>query len=882
MQEGTAFSPPKKRKVQKIITTIFLVVIILFLSATAAILIYLDQNDKAIKEVIVKQIEDNTDAKITITAAELQLFRYFPDITLKLAGVTFSSPDYVGQMPPLAKAGSFNVRFNLISFLRKQYVIESFVLEDADVVLFKTSSEKSNYAFLSPPQSDTSGKVVIPGILVPKIIMKNVLVRYIDDKKNSTYKVDIKEAMLDLSIIGETIDLSIACMIKSNIPRFDALSKEYSEINMDITYLLDEEELEINNGWIKTSAMVLFLSSEQISLKKEGDYNIILEANDLEITKALAYLPETSREQIAEYNPHGKISFKGFIKGKNIAEVNPEYEFTIQLNIDTLYPYGKELLLHNLKAQCEVGGKPNNPSAFYVKLMDVNAGVQHKTNLNGWIVIRDSERLYINSSIKTHCTLSEFDFLFPEGKPLTGTADFDLQYKGTLDGLQENLYDEIQRSKSQLIFDINNVAIHQPGSKKSMTVKKAKGVITPKRSDITQLDMVFDTSDISLTTQFTGLVPYISGKEKTIEGTLDLTSKTINVNEILNFFLPQQRSSGTGSSKKETTIPQFNGVVNMAINKLTYDDIVATEMHISMQSDANSIKINQLDGWCFGGSIKSKGNLYDYTTENPSITGNITAQYVDIANLFASCNNFGMHTLTSKNISGELISEIYMAAQFNPNWKVDMGSLRMDGDVKIYDGTLTDFGPLNDFSGFLALDDLSDIKFETLENQIYIHDEQIHIPGMDIKSNVLNLYMEGSQWFNGTMDYHIDLALADLLSAKYNNTNQDENFGVIQEDNKRKTRIFVVMEGTTENPKFRYDTPKVRKKISKELQQEKTAFQSLLKETFNSDSIIAPIPSQRDGFTIDWTDTLSKTKTPAKAAPKKEEETKTKKFEIDW
>ena len=90
----------------------------------------------------------------------------------------------------------------------------------------------------------------------------------------------------------------------------------------------------------------------------------------------------------------------------------------------------------------------------------------------------------------------------------------------------------------------------------------------------------------------------------------------------------------------------------------------------------------------------------------------------------------------------------------------------------IEDGRLVNYSPMQSLSSYLKVDDLTDIRFATLHNQIDIANQVIYIPSMQIKSSALDLQLMGTHTFKNGLDYHFTIALADLLASKFKKRNK--------------------------------------------------------------------------------------------------------------
>ncbi len=110
--------------------------------------------------------------------------------------------------------------------------------------------------------------------------------------------------------------------------------------------------------------------------------------------------------------------------------------------------------------------------------------------------------------------------------------------------------------------------------------------------------------------------------------------------------------------------------------------------------------------------------------------------------------------------------------------------------------------------------------------------------------------------------------MSELLSKKrklrkQNRAKQQEEFGYEEDDGLGRTRIFLKISGTIDNPVFSYDTKSLKDKIFNDLKIEKSNLKNILKEEFNwakkdTSEILFEhrIKQQEKGkFVIDWEDT---------------------------
>jgi hypothetical protein len=155
----------------------------------------------------------------------------------------------------------------------------------------------------------------------------------------------------------------------------------------------------------------------------------------------------------------------------------------------------------------------------------------------------------------------------------------------------------------------------------------------------------------------------------------------------------------------------------------------------------------------------------------------------------------------------------------------------------IENGRLVNYSPMQSLSTFLKVDDLTDIHFATLHNQIDIVDQVIYIPAMEIKSSALDLKLLGTHTFANGLDYHFTIALADLVASKFKLRNKgydnQSEFGPVEDDGRGKTKVYVSLSGTVDNPVVKFDKKAMREKISTDMKAQKAELKQIFRQEFN-------------------------------------------------
>jgi len=151
--------------------------------------------------------------------------------------------------------------------------------------------------------------------------------------------------------------------------------------------------------------------------------------------------------------------------------------------------------------------------------------------------------------------------------------------------------------------------------------------------------------------------------------------------------------------------------------------------NVSVKHGGGSLKVD--------GNVSQKGNLNHFSI-------NTTLSNVDIKNFFYSFDNFGMTSLTSKNLKGFLYSKTKIAGTITDQGKLVTNSLNGKVVFDVKRGALLSFDPIKNVGKFaFPFRDLDNVTFENLNGNFDIRGPRITINPMQINSSILNMDVAG-------------------------------------------------------------------------------------------------------------------------------------------
>ncbi|MBC8046082.1 MAG: hypothetical protein H7Y00_04755, partial [Fimbriimonadaceae bacterium] len=277
---------------------------------------------------------------------------------------------------------------------------------------------------------------------------------------------------------------------------------------------------------------------------------------------------------------------------------------------------------------------------------------------------------------------------------------------------------------------------------------------------------------------------------------------------------PAPASPGTITTKKQAANDWMNvsGNIRCAIDDFQYKKLQVKNVKADLKLSPGFIGVNNFTGNSMNGNFNVQTTFRKLASENYLLEIIGILNTIDIQQLFIQLNNFEQTTLTDKNLSGKATAYIEnVSIQWDKNYKLIEKNMYALVNVKIENGELINYKPLESLSKFVNIEDLKHIRFSTLQNQIEIKDRVITIPAMDIQTSALDIYVSGTHSFDNTIDYQMQLSLAELMAKKFFGKNKNkDNY---ENDTQGGINIYVSMTGTVEKPVIQYNKKQVKEKM---------------------------------------------------------------------
>lgn len=258
-------------------------------------------------------------------------------------------------------------------------------------------------------------------------------------------------------------------------------------------------------------------------------------------------------------------------------------------------------------------------------------------------------------------------------------------------------------------------------------------------------------------------------------------------------------------------------VLNIHLPEVTLDVDIASMKYMGVDLDSirarafvdstNTVHLPNLSLQNRGGRVDIKGlaQIDTLTADGVRLVAQIEAKDIDIENInlkIDMSDDGSEYFVLSDNLRGIVDAKMDVSIILTPTLDVSTEGMSAEIDATIKDGELINFSPLEMASRYFKKNDLTRVRFGELSNKITVKDGNIHIPRMNVASTIGNIYIEGNQNFDGTIDYTVEipwqLIRQAAMSVIFGGKNKGEEEQIIEEaTNKKYMTVNIV--GNTED-----------------------------------------------------------------------------------
>jgi hypothetical protein len=778
-----------------------------------------------ITQYVITELNKQIRTEASVADVKLSFLKKFPDASLELKDIVIHS---ASRTDTLLDARSLYLRLNILRLLKRQYILKEVHGHSGRLHLLVDQNREKNYVFWEKRE----------------------------DTPDETFLLDInnlKMTDIELSFENRATDMSIAGIIKKGRFRgnfsmdtyelnagIDGLLHHYTKkgaryfqdqkISTSASLSIDPLTLQVLSADLNLDGQLLDVSGKIIR-PRPLEYDLTITGRQLDLGMVLhAGLIKGIPEDLEAGGAVAcTVSLTGMASRTQLPRIDASFSLKDGWMKSSVFPYG--IRKFSTEGQYTNGDR-QGPESTRITLGNASL-LYGNSRLGGDYDILDLTHPRIDYTIRAELDLADIPSLVDIDsvfRDMDGLLTAEIRLQGTQASLLKVEKPEWLRLRydARLRLDGVNLGLDY----KSLDLTNLTGELTfTDHLMIRSMKGNIEDIEANLSGRVDNLLEFLLTESANLWLDLDIYVSQADLNSLRSL---KRNKNLSGATKDTIQLPDRLYVkTRYWIDELRVNKFHASQLTGELAYKPRRLSIHRLDLHSMQGQIKTEGMLEQQRNHHFLVRSISDVTRIDISRTFDSFDNFGQDFIMGKHLKGEFSGLVNFSAALNEKMQIKKETILADCDIVIQDGELNGFEPMRKLSRYIDVEELEDITFSTLSNQVFIRNAEVIIPKMDIHSSAFDITGSGLHGFDKNFTYKVKVSLSEILSKKARRPNKQETeFGIIEDDGLGRVFIPLIIEGSDQGTEVRYDKRGAVQNVKEQFKAEKQELREILKEEF--------------------------------------------------
>lgn len=842
------------RVIKKI--TLWSLGIILSLMVLATLLLLIFQ--KKIENYALSQLNSYLKTEVYVYDMDVSIWSSFPKVSIRFERVliTDQKPLPYTKGDTLLYADELRMNLNTMELWRGNYTISSIEAAHSRIGLRVSKDGEVNYDIVK----ETKGKNKRFRFSLKDVHFEDLDVSFDNYTSGQSYAIHADNLHFQGNFTQDLYDMRTSGnIVLKEIKSKSIVLLRNKPAEFDLTLQVNRPKKTILLAATKVSIghLPFVLKGKFV----EDYIDIRLNAANLSLVDLTKNIQSSSMQEIRKLDGKGKVNFQLLVNGRVSAKIQPLVQAKFQVKNGSLV----ESKTHSRLSNIQLSGSYDNHRGLNeeIQLPHFSFSSQYG-DFAGQLYLKNFKTPRIKGELKGNVDLAMIHQIFPlkNVASMTGNLNietrFDMQFNNpAFQWGDVSIFESIGNFKLQhvnLTFQNNFPPL-----------RDANGAVIWLNNSLAFDKIGFGTgkTDFQFSGNFQEITSYFSGSSDLI---FDIVASSNSLYSE-DFYVKDARHTTSSDNVGAYLLPDhIQGNIVLSLGQLHLGKHLFSDVFTNASIKGRSFVLQNLSFAHVNtqgvGSVKVQETL----PGNILVSGDLSSQHIDLKQLFAEWDNFDQKHVTSANIGGRANINMVFAFPFVHEEGIDAKHIEATIYAQVINGELENVATFKSISQNMRenkivstilnkhLDKLEEkinhLRFDTLENNIQIHDAKVYFPKMTIRSSALDMDVSGWQGFDKTLDYHFDFRFRDLKTVQ-----TQTEFGTIVDDGTG-IRLFLHLFGTTEQLKFKWDKGEQKAYRQEQWKNEKQNLKSMLKSEwglYKKDSTIKEYTPVKNNNTVEIT-----------------------------
>lgn len=759
MPRSTIF---KRKWVRYLLRTV-IVLVGLWLLALTALYIYITTNKSKIITSIKATISEKISGTVTFEDLGINFWKNFPGLAIDVQNLHIQDSLYFQHKKELLYVQHAYVNYSFFGLLRKNKTPKRLTLENGALYMYRDTVVNKNWGVFK-----VQGKKKLK---LENLTLENMNVFFEDRDKNKFFNILFEDLSCEFDNEKDAIDIKMGnnSVIKKagfNMTKGPYLANKKFRANLFIVYERSTDKIVVKNQKIRIDNHPYDINGN-FYIGNDPHFDLVIKTTNLDLQKAAEIFPPKPMQTISKFKLSKPLKnleavLYGPMKYGSIplAKVN----FTVEdAKIDIPLASFDHCSFKGMFKNEIDSTKTRDDGNSYIQFTDITGEWEATKFESKGTTVYNLIEPYLRLDLHTKFELAKLEKAISSKRINlnSGSGEASIQYAGPLG------------TKKDTSYDLNG----------SIRINKANITYNPRNLHFvnTNIEFDFQNGDLAvrkMNTLVNGNQFNINGNVKSLLAFFNEDPEKATFN--WNVYSPQIDISKLKSSLRRTAISkqaaaqqgsffdklntkidrlfdECNAYIDLKADKLLYKKFTATGVNGKIALTNNVVSFNDLSFNHAGGSMNLTASTIDKGNSSDLVLkGNMNS--IDVKQLFYAFDNFGMQSLKSDNITGNITATLDINSNLDADNNLIASSNRGYVDFSLKNGRLVRFQPLMDInSNFLKKRNVDDISFAEIKNRLELRGNDIVVNRMEVQSTAIGMFIEGIYSFGNNTDLSIQL-----------------------------------------------------------------------------------------------------------------------------
>lgn len=818
------------KKFVKIIASILIVLIV----ALAAIPYFFQ--DKLIA-LVKETINNNVNAKVTFSDANLSLLKNFPKASVELKDVLITNFEpFEGDT--LVYSERIQLKLKLTEVFKSansQLNINSFIIDNILVNVLVDKKGNANYDIAkkttatettnTTEETNTSSSNF--KLSLNSYSISNATIRYRDAKSNMN--VELSEfnhsGSGDFSQKTTELDTKTSTIISFEKGGNSLVKNQHLDLNALLALDLENSKY----SFLKNEAHInqlplIFDGFVQLHKNNSQEIHLNFKTPSSDFKNFLALIPEQYAKNIADVKTTGDFGIIGKIDGMVTEKTIPTIDVSVTSNNASFKYPSLPKSVQNIHINTQVKNTTGNIDDTFVAIKNLSFNIDQNKFSGNAKVSNLTKNPYINATVNGKVDLGHINEVYPIelAKELRGVITANLTTSFDLNALQNNKYERIKNSGQLTLTDFlfNGKDIANP-----IQINKANVDFKPKKISLTSFDAVTGTSDLKASGTLQNVLGFLLSDKK-LQGNFNLHSNSFKMSDFMVAEAPstpkeapkkeEQTKKPESQPKEKLKIPAFlDCTVNASANKVYYNNLTLENVKGSLIIKDQKATLKNVNGNMFGGNIALNGSV-NTQKETPVFDMDMGVKSFNISDSFKNIALFKAISPIAEILQGKLNTNINLSGNLNNDFTPNLASISGKALAEIL---ATNVEPKNSktlslLDQSLGFVDLKKLNLKDIKTKVSFDNGKVQVKPFKVKYQDIDIEIKGTHSFDQLMDYNATFN----VPAKYLGSEVSSLLSQLSNKDKNVTvPITANLSGSFSNPSVKTDLNSAVKNLSTQL-----------------------------------------------------------------